>query len=104
MNRPLNTNARGLPASLAPCFQEYDFESLDPELHRELVIERTLAYGGLEELRWLFERYARAEIAAWVTALGQRRLPWRRYHLWCLWLDLPPAQRRRAPGERIWPY
>ena len=35
---------------------------------------------------------------------GARLLPWRRYNLWCVLLELPPARRSRPEGQRIWPY
>jgi len=94
--------ARGIPRSLRPCFQEYDLERLDPTEHGELVIERVLAYGDRQELRWLFEHYGAARVTEWVGRLGARRLPWRRYNLWCVLLGLPPARRLRPEGQQIW--
>jgi hypothetical protein len=94
--------AAGIPRSLAPCFQEYDLEALDPAQHGELIIERVLAYGDRHELRWLFGQYGRGPVRDWVRASGARRLPWRRYNLWCVLMDLPPARRSQRRG--IWPY
>jgi hypothetical protein len=99
---PLTT--AGIPRSLAPCFQEYDLERLDPAQHGDLVIERVLAYGDRRELCWLFERYSRTRVVEWVRQFGARRLPWRRYNLWCVLLRLPPARRLRPEERRIWPY
>ena len=96
--------ATGIPHSLAPCFQEYDLERLDPEQHGDLLIERVLACGDRRELRWLFDQYGRARVSEWLQRLGARRLPWRRYNLWCVLLDLPPARRFRPEGQRIWPH
>ena len=100
---PSEMTTAGIPRSLAPCFQEYDLERLDPVQHEELVIERVLAYGDRRELRWLLGRYERVRITDWVRRLGARGLPWRRYNLWCVLLDLPPAQRLRSEAERMWP-
>jgi hypothetical protein len=94
----------GIPVSLRACFQEYDFEQLDPDQHSDLIIERALAYGNRGELGWLFAQYGRGRLTEWVRLLGARRLPWRRYNLWCVLLDLPPARRLRPEGSRIWPY
>lgn len=96
--------AAGIPRSLAPCFQEYELERLDPGQHSDLLIERVLAYGDRRELRWLFRQYGRARIAEWVQRLGNRRLSWRRYNLWCVLLDLPPARRHRPKEQQIWPH
>ena len=94
----------GIPRSLTPCFQEYNIEQLHPAHHGELIIERVLAYGDRRELRWLFDRYGWARVTDWVQRLGQRRLPWRRYNLWCVLLGLPPARRLRSEEQQIWPY
>ncbi len=96
--------AAGIPRSLAPCFQEYDLERLDPTQHGDLLIERVLAYGDRRELRWLFDRYGRTRISEWVQRLGARRLPWRRHNLWCVLLGLPPARRLRLEEQQIWPH
>jgi hypothetical protein len=94
----------GLPLSLLPFFQEYDFTQFDPDQHADLVLERVLAYGNREELRWLFQRYGRTRIVEWVIRLGARRLPWRRHNLWCVLLNLPPTQRVRPKTRQIWPH
>ncbi len=98
------TTAAGIPLSLRPFFQEYHLESLDPSLHSGLVIERVLAYGDRGELRWLFGYYGRPRIVGWVRQVGARRLPWRRYNLWCVLLDLPRARHPHAEGRRVWPH
>lgn len=100
----METTEAGIPRSLAPCFQEYELERLDPRRHADLVIERVLAYGNRRELRWLFECYGWTRIREWVERVGARRLPWRRYNLWCVLLGLPPARRLRTEEQQIWPH
>jgi len=102
--RQSKPNTPPIPTSLRACFQEYDLEQLDLNHHRSLVIERVLAYGDRQELRWLFDRYGWPQITTWVQQRGSRRLPWRRYNLWCVILNLPPAQRLRRQGTQIWPH
>lgn len=94
--------AEGIPYSLAPCFQEYNLDELSLTAHSDLVIERVLARGNRQELRWLFGRYGRAQIEAWVRQFGLRRLPRRRYNLWCVLLELPRAVPSRSKESRIW--
>jgi hypothetical protein len=89
-----------LPAHLAPWFQEYDFAALDPARDATLIIERVLAYGTRADLRWLLARFGRPAVRAWLQELGHRRLPRRRYTLWCLLFDVP-EQPRASP---IWPH
>ena len=92
----------GIPRSLTPFFQEYDLDRLDTAKHSSLIVERTLAFGDRRELRWLFDRYGKNTLRGWVQGSGARRLPWRRYNMWCVLLDLPPAQRSERRG--LWPY
>ena len=101
---PEERTTSGVPRSLAPSFQEYDIERLDPALHQDLIVERVLAFGDRRELRWLFGRYGRETISAWLARDGVRRLPWRRYNMWCVLLDVPHLPRQRTQEERIWPY
>lgn len=102
LDRP--TTSRGIPRSLAPFFQEYDLEKIEPDQHWELVIERTLAYGNRQELRWLFQRYGQSRIADWVRRMGWRRLPKRRFNLWCVLLEIEDPQKPRLQEQRIWPH
>ena len=95
--------AAGVPRSLAPCFQEYDLDQLDPAQHGDLLIERVLAYGDRRELRWLFDRYGRARIREWVQRDGARLLPRRRDNLWRVLLDLT-EDNSGVRERRIWPY
>jgi hypothetical protein len=96
------TTDAGIPRRLAPYFQEYDLEQLDPEEHSDLIVERTLAYGDRKAARWLWQRYGRERLRAWVQRLGARRLPWRRYTLWCVLLDLRREPHPRGQEQRIW--
>ena len=53
-----------IPISAAPFFQEYVFSDLDADKHAGLVLERLLAYGDRQEVRWLFDTYGGSRIAA----------------------------------------
>ena len=64
-----------IPRSLAPFFQEYDFDHLDVNSAAPLIIERALQYGNRAELRWLFAQYPRAQITAWFIRYAKERLP-----------------------------
>lgn len=88
----------GIPSSLRPFFQEYVLEDLDPEGNAFLVIERTLAWGDVAELRWLFATYSRDHLAEWVRTSGWYLLPRRRFLYWRHFFGLSDYQHR----ERIW--
>lgn len=94
----------GLPRSLATSFQEYQAERLDLDRDADVVVERTLAYGDRHEVRWLCDHYGRDRIVTWIERMGSRRLPFRRFNLWCVIFGLPPAERLRPVEARIWPH
>jgi hypothetical protein len=99
-DQPLEFTPNGIPVSLRPYFQEYDLEKLDPERDAFTVIERTLAWGDLRELRWLFQRFEAERLKAFVEKYGGRLLPRRSLYYWANYFELPvPA--RRSP---IWPH
>ena len=79
---------RGIPRSLAPFFQEYNLDDLDPDRAAATIIERTLRYGNRAELRWLFARYPEAMIADWVRRWGRFGLPAPHLAFWKLMLHL----------------
>ncbi len=91
-----------LPPTTRAFFQEYAFEKLDPIQHRDLIIERLLAYGNREEIRWLYQTYGKEKLRAWVSEMGARRLPRLRYNLWCVISKLQPDQ--EILQKRIWPH
>ncbi|MFQ5436432.1 MAG: hypothetical protein ACE5FD_16330 [Anaerolineae bacterium] len=98
------TTGAGIPRSLAPFFQEYQLEQLDPDRHQDIIIERVLAYGNRSEVRWLIKTYSLNQVKAWIERTGARRLPWRRYNLWSVLFKLPAARRIRTQEQRIWPH
>jgi hypothetical protein len=94
----LELTPAGIPTSLRPFFQEYELEKLDPERSAFTVIERTLAWGNIEELRWLFARYGNAPIANWVNKAGWHCLPKRRFKFWLNYFEIVDYRH----GERVW--
>jgi hypothetical protein len=96
----LEQTPAGIPVSLRPFFQEYVLEDLDPEHSAFTVIERTLAWGDVTDLRWLFSYYGSARLAEWVRKAGWRCLPRRRFKYWTSFFGLSDYRR----GERVWPH
>ena len=90
-----------IPNTTRSFFQEYDFERIDPQRNSDLVIERLLAFGNRDEVDWLLTQYGRARVQRWLSETGIRRLPRRRYRLWCVLLDVPESLHKPAP---VWPY
>ncbi len=104
MKDELPLSEGGIPLSLKPVFQEYDFDRLDAERNRDLVIERTLNYGDRREARWLYQQYGRDAIAKWVRELGSRLLSRRRFAYWRVVLDVIDFKRPSRWDNRIWPH
>ena len=90
-----------IPVSTAPFFQEYAFSELNIETHAALVMERLLTYGNRAEVRWLFETYGKERVRSWLAETGSRRIPRRRYHLWCVLLNVSEDI---SPRRQVWPY
>lgn len=90
----------GIPQTLQFALQEYNLEQLNPDEHAFTIIERTLAYGNREELRWLFARYGRERLIAWIKEAGWSRLPNRRLNFWRLYFQLQNLPQRRG----VWPH
>ena len=96
----LQLTPAGIPVTLRPFFQEYALEDLDPERSAFTVIERTLAWGDVAELRWLFARYGPDRLAVWVRQSGWYLLPRRRFEYWRHFFELDTYRR----GDRVWPH
>ena len=77
-----------LPADAAWLFPEYDFDTLDTESHKSVIIERVLERGTWEQLRWLFGAYGETSVAGWVRRHGFRLLSRRSFALWRLALGV----------------
>ncbi len=92
----------GIPASLRPFFQDCVFESVNPETDAFTVIERTLSCGNRRELRWLFHRYPRRQLAAFVRDAGWWRIPPHRFYYWLNLFGI--TDYRQSDYPRIWPH
>lgn len=99
-DEPLEFTEKGIPISLRPFFQEYVLENLDSERDALAVIDRTLGWGTLRELRWLLRRYDTERIKSFVRKYGWRLLPRRRFKFWVLFFQIDDCY----VGERVWPH
>jgi hypothetical protein len=73
---------KGIPNRLRPFFKEYNPDRLDLEQDANLIIQRTLEFGDWEDVRWLFRRYGRRRISAYVRRYGQRGLSRVTFNYW----------------------
>jgi hypothetical protein len=79
---------RKIPKTMEPFFQEYDFDSLNLQSDRELIIGRTLEFGTKKVLTWLFKTYSTQEIIKFVQKRGYRALSARSFNYWCVVLEI----------------
>jgi hypothetical protein len=71
-----------IPDGLRSQFQEYDPSFLDLEKDADLIIQRTLEYGGWDEVRWLFASYSGQRIRLFLRQRGERLLSPVTFHYW----------------------
>jgi len=79
---------QSIPSTLAPFFQEYDFERLNPQTAAPLIIERALQFGNRAELHWLFAQYSRTQIVDWFNRYAKERLPNPHRAFWQIVLEI----------------
>jgi len=79
---------RKIPKTMEPFFQEYDFDSLNLQSDRELIISRTLESGTKKELTWLFKTYSTQEIIKFIQERGYRALSVQAFNFWCVVLEI----------------
>lgn len=96
-----NVCMHSIPATAMPFFQEYNFALLDLDRDAEMIIERLLFYGNRDEVRWLLRQYGQVRIKHWISTTGLQRLSRRRYHLWCVLLNVKETLRE---STSIWQY
>jgi hypothetical protein len=51
-----------LPLDLRPLFWSYNFDRLDKERDKKIIITNVLNYGDLKQWRWLAATYGHGEI------------------------------------------
>ena len=99
------TTRNHIPRTLKPHFQEYSLARLDLQRDARLIQQRTLEYGDLDELRWLFDTYPREQIREFVRTRGEQWLSRRAFYFWRRYFRL--KNWKRAPNRELrdilWP-
>lgn len=89
-----------LPDAVRILFWEVNPDTLDPDRHRDYVMERIMSRGTWEAMRWLRRTYTREQIGDFIRAKG-RRLPPRDEAYWALMAGVELVQ-RRGGGRPPW--
>lgn len=88
-----------LPKSLMPFFPENKFSSLNAGKHSSLILGTLLESGGIPELKWLFKRYSKESIRAYLEKQGAKQLTPRSFGLWKHYFNLALDQ---TPTQNPW--
>lgn len=94
-----------LPKNLRVLFPEYDFDSLEWEADRDLVISRVLAKGDWDAVCWVRERLGDVQLQSWIERRRGRGLDAAQLRFWELVLGIPRRQVNewlRAPERQVW--
>jgi len=73
---------------LHPLFWDCRPESIDPDAHAPLVLERVLEYGSLASVRWALDAYGPDRVREFLRARGARTLSRKTLSFWKMLLDL----------------
>lgn len=74
-----------LPLGFEKYFWDCDFRRLSLEQYKKFIIERVLAFGNIQNVRWLFSHLSKDDIKE--IALSSRRLDKRTINFWKIYFE-----------------
>jgi hypothetical protein len=77
------------PADVSRLFWDTNPATLDLEQHRDYILERVMARGGWEAMRWLRSTYSQPVLANFLERKGRARLAPRELAYWSLIAGIP---------------
>jgi hypothetical protein len=91
------------PPDVVRLLWDVDPDSIDLSraADRDLVMERVMARGTLDAMRWLRSRFSKDELAAFIREKGEARLAPRDLAYWALVSGVRTAQ-GRGGGRPAW--
>lgn len=94
-----------LPEFLRPLFWDYRFGSLSWEQDRDLVVDRVLAAGGVDALKWLLKKMGGEALAAWLRLRHGAGLAPQQLSFWEAVLELSHGEVTSwiaGPQRQVW--
>ncbi|MEK9162617.1 MAG: hypothetical protein AAB261_04895 [Chloroflexota bacterium] len=91
--------SNGLPIDSAWLFPEYEFSTMDDKRFANVIIERILDRGSLDQVRWVLACYGKRGVEKWVRQCGYRRLPRKNFEYWRWVFGI--KRYRKQPWEKI---
>jgi hypothetical protein len=85
-------NLFGLPSDFRELLWSYDFEQVDPEVHKKTVILSAIRYGKLFHWRWVIQYYGKDTVRECLSGLSETELAEGTRKLVIILLDLKGFQ------------
>ena len=85
---------QALPEAVRILLWDVDPDTVDPDAHRDYLMERVMGRGTWQAMRWLRHAYSREQIADFVRRKGERLTP-RDEAYWAL---VSGVERVQRPG------
>lgn len=83
----------GIPDNVRALLWEYDTDALaSAEIVPDVVVERVMARGGWDEMRWLLTYQDRQHLCHYLERRGRRVLPPRELGFWALACGIPDSE------------
>lgn len=82
-------------------FWDVPLKSIDYEKHKDFIIGRTLQYGGLEGIQWIFKNYGSQSIKQ--VVMNNRSLSIRTAHFWAVYFSIPISRIRCLSKQTQFP-
>ena len=92
-------NTNSIPDKFFSLFWDYDPESIDIVLHKDLIIGRITEIGSWDSMKWLLKTYSKDEILSFLNNKGKRTLPFRELNYWLFMMGVSAKKRDQILGE-----
>jgi len=87
-----------IPESLKKLFWSYDFDSLNLERDKRLVVKQVLSYGNIEDWKWLISKYGKAQIQEIISNCSESEFRSQNLKLIEILLEAKPSYVSRNTG------
>lgn len=95
------TQAQPIPANMQGILWSTDIHKLDTERDKTYIVHQTLAYGTLDDYRWLFDLYGKHEVTRIFSENAYRDYSKQRFNFVTQYLlDIPVRSLQRTQYVR----
>lgn len=90
---------KSIPKQLYGLFWDYDPQTLDVDLHKDLIIGRITEIGTWHSMKWLLKAYSKNEILSFLYNKGKKTLPLRELNYWLLIMGVSSKAREQILNQ-----